>query len=146
MANDLNQCNFTGRLGKDPESRVLPGGETVTNFSMAVGKSWKNKDGEKQERTTWVPVTTYGKLAEIVAKYARKGLQVRVTGEFQARKWQDKDGNDRYSTDIIASDFQMFGGKEDGGAQGGGQQRAPAPQAARPAQAPADSFDDDIPF
>lgn len=106
MANDLNQCNFIGRLGADPESRYLSSGDAVCNFRIAVG--WKGKDKEGAE---WVPCTAYGKLAEICGEYLRKGSQVFVSGRFITRKWQDKDGNDRYTSEINLDRMQMLGSK-----------------------------------
>ena len=108
MSNDLNQCNFIGRLGADPETRYLPSGECVCNFRIAVG--WKTKEKEGAE---WVPVSTFGKLAEICSQYLKKGTQVFVSGRFTVRKWQDKDGNDRYTTEIRGDRMQMLGGAKD---------------------------------
>lgn len=167
MANDLNLCQFIGRLGRDPEARYLQNGDPVTNISIAVGSSWKNKEGEKQESTEWVPITFYGKLAEIVTQYLRKGSRIYVSGRFKTRKRQDKEtGQDHYTTEIVASDMQMLDTKDSGGGQGAGNapgggsapQHQPAPQSgqqARPQQAqqpqrgapPADDWDDlDVPF
>ena len=112
MANDVNQCNFIGRLGRDPETRSFPSGDRVCNVTIAVGSTWKDKaTGEKMERTEWVPVVFNGKLAEIAEQYLRKGHQIYVSGEFRVRKWQDKDGNDRYSTEIRADQMQMLGNR-----------------------------------
>lgn len=135
MANDLNRCDFIGRLGKDPESAQTTNGTAVAKLSIAVGESWKDKQtGQKQERTTWVPVVAFGALAEIMGKYLKKGSQVYISGKFTTRKWQDKDGQDRYTTEIVASDMQMLGGRSDG-------------QAAHPVSQPvANDFDDEIPF
>jgi single-strand DNA-binding protein len=144
---DLNLCVFTGRLGRDPEVKHLSSGDAAVNISIAVGKSWKDKNsGEKKEQTTWVPVSYFGKTAELVGKYCTKGSQIRVTGEFSVRKYTDKDGNEKQITEIRGSDLQLLGGRPEG-SQGGG---APAP-APRPAPAPAPraasgGFDDDIPF
>lgn len=113
MSNDLNQCNFIGRLGKDPETRFAPSGDQVTSFSLAVGSQWKNKNGEKQESTEWVNCTAFGKLAEIVSQYLTKGSQVFVSGRLKTDKYQAKDGSDRYSTKVIVDQLQMLGGKSD---------------------------------
>lgn len=113
MSNDINQCLFIGRLGKDPETRYMTDGKAVTNFSLAIGSQWKNKAGEKQESTEWVNCTTYGKLAEICGEYLKKGSQVFVSGKMKTSKWQDKEGKDRYTTEIVVNDMQMFGGKPD---------------------------------
>lgn len=106
MANDLNLFQCIGRLGKDPEQRFLPNGDAVCNFSLALG--WKSKDKEGCE---WVNVVAFKKLAEIIAQYCTKGQQVYISGKLRTRKWQDKDGNDRYSTEIVADQMQMLGGK-----------------------------------
>lgn len=108
MSNDLNRCEFIGRLGKDPESRFMPSGKEVVNMSIAVGESWKDEQGQKQERTTWVPIVVFGKLASICSQYLSKGSKVFVAGKFRTRKWQDQSGNDRYTTEIVASEMQML--------------------------------------
>lgn len=143
MANDLNLCQFIGRLGRDPETRSLPSGSAVVNFSIACGKSWKDKDsGEKKEQTEWVTVVAFGKLAEICGQYLKKGGQVYIAGEMRTRKWQDKEGRDRYSTEVVADRMQMLGSKPSGDNE---ERRAAAPTA--PATAGKDNFeDDDIPF
>lgn len=140
MANDLNQCNFIGRLGADPESRYLSSGDAVCNFRIAVG--WKGKEKEGAE---WVPCTAYGKLAEICGEYLRKGSQVFVSGRFVTRKWQDKDGNDRYTSEINLDRMQMLGSKA------GSDTDRPAAQSREPASRPATAggvadMADDIPF
>lgn len=142
---DLNLWVGTGHLGRDPEVKFMASGDAACNISIAVGKKWKDKSsGEMKEQTTWVPVAFFGKNAELVGKYCTKGSQIRVTGEFTVRKWTDKDGNDKYQTEIRASDMQLLGGKPDGGGQSA---PAAAPRAApqqRAASAPIP--DDDIPF
>ena len=140
MANDLNQCNFIGRLGADPDSRYLSNGDAVCNFRIAVG--WKGKDKEGAE---WVPCTAYGKLAEICGEYLRKGSQVFVSGRFITRKWQDKDGNDRYTSEINLDRMQMLGSKA------GSDTDRPAAPSREPAAKPAPSggvadMESDIPF
>jgi len=140
MANDLNQCNFIGRLGADPDSRYLSNGDAVCNFRIAVG--WKGKDKEGAE---WVPCTAYGKLAEICGEYLRKGSQVFVSGRFITRKWQDKDGNDRYTSEINLDRMQMLGSKA------GSDTDRPAAPSREPASRPAPSggvadMESDIPF
>ena len=150
MSNDLNQCSFIGRLGKDPEIRYLPSGEAVASFSVAVGSQWKDKNsGEKQESTEWVNITAFGKLGEICGEYLKKSSQVFVSGRMKTEKYT-KDGIDRYSTKIIADRMQMLGGK--GGDSS--EERAPsARQAAasgrQTASPPSNGFDDmadDLPF
>ena len=149
MSNDLNQCQFIGRLGSDPESRYTPSGDCVTTFGIAVGSQWKNKDGEKQEATEWVNIVAWRKLGEICAQYLKKGSQVFISGKIKTEKYQDKEGITKYSTKIIAENMQMLGSKRDGD-QGENKEPAahPAP-ADRPAPAAKgafDNFDDDIPF
>lgn len=142
MANDLNQCNFIGRLGNDVETRFLPNGDAVANFSIACG--WKSKDKEGAE---WVRIVAFGKLAEICGNYLAKGSRIYISGGMRTRKWQDQSGNDRYTTEIVASNMQMLDSKQDG-QQGGYQQQASQPeQQSAPAPAPAATeFEDDIPF
>jgi single-strand DNA-binding protein len=144
MANDLNQCTFIGRLGRDPEIKYMPSGDAAVNISIAVGKSWKDKNsGDKKESTTWVPIAFFGKTAEIIGQYCKKGSQVMVTGEFSVRKWTDKEGKDQYHTEIRGNNIQLLGGKPEGT---GGQSAAPAQQQ-RQAQKPAPQDEDDsIPF
>jgi len=136
MANDLNQCNFIGRLGSDVDTRYMPSGEAVSTISLAVG--WKSKDKEGCE---WVRVVAFGKLAENVATYLKKGSKVFVTGRYRTQKW-NKDGVDQYRTEIVANDMQFLDGKP--------QESTPAPkQQHKPAQQPAfddDFADSDIPF
>lgn len=139
MANDLNQCNFIGRLGKDPESRTMGNGDAVCNFSIAVG--WKGKEKEGVE---WVNLVAYSKLAEICQQYLKKGAQVYVSGKFKTRKWQDKNtGADRYSTEVHIDQMQMLGSKQEATytAEPAQQQQ----QAEPPAQS-GDGFEEDIPF
>ncbi len=135
MSNDLNLCQFIGRLGNDPEQKAMPNGNAVTNMSIAVGEQWKDKNtGQKQEATEWVRVVAFGKLAEIMGQYLNKGSKVYVSGKMKTRKWQDQSGNDRYSTEIIAKDMQMLDNRPDSAPQ----QRAPQQSAQQPApqQAP----------
>ena len=148
MARGVNKVILVGNLGKDPEVRYMPSGNAVANVTLATTDSWKDKQsGEKQERTEWHNVVFYSRLAEIVGEYLKKGSQVYVEGRLQTRKWQDKSGNDRYTTEIIASDMQMLGSR--GGSAGFSAERAPAPQqqaAAAGGGGSAPDFDDDIPF
>ena len=135
----LNRCEFIGRLGADPEVRLTQSGSTVVNFRLAASERYKDKSGEKQERTEWVSCVVWNKLAEICAEYLHKGSLVYVSGRMQTRKWQDQSGQDRYSTEVVLSEMTMLGGKSDGGS-------SPAPrQEQAPAAAPTD-FNDDIPF
>lgn len=155
MANDLNQCSFIGRLGRDLESRTFPSGDMVANGTLAVGSKWKDKStGELKESTEWVRLVFTGKLAEIAMQYLRKGSQIFVSGEMKTRKWTDQQGQEKYSTEIRVVNMQMLGGKQDGGGDNSGYDAAPAPRPSpAPRQAPApransgfDDMDDDIPF
>lgn len=110
----VNKVILVGNLGKDPETKYLPSGDAVTNFSIATTESWKDKaTGEKKEATEWHRISTFGKLAEICGEYLKKGSAVYIEGSIKTRKWQDKEGNDRYSTEIKADRMQMLGGKQD---------------------------------
>ena len=148
MARGINKVIIVGNLGNDPDTKYMPSGGAVTNLSVATNESWKDKQtGEQKERTEWHRVAMFGRLAEIAAEYLRKGSQVYVEGRLRTRKWQDQQGNDRYTTEIIADEMQMLGGRGGGGAMGGGGS-GPAPSG--PSQgggsAPTDDFEDDIPF
>lgn len=154
MARGVNKVILVGNLGADPETRSMPSGTTVTNIRIATSESWKDKSsGAQQERTEWHSIALFGRLGEIAAEYLRKGSQVFVEGKLRTRKWQDKQGNDRFTTEIIADNMQMLGGRAGGGGGGGGQERsmgAPPPrdeydQTPAPAGGKED-FDDDIPF
>lgn len=137
MSNDLNNCQFIGRLGKDPEVSYMPNGNAVSNFTVAVGEQWKDNNGVKQERTEWVQCAAFGKLAEIIGEYLQKGKQVFISGKMKTEKYQAQDGSDRYSTKIVVRDMQMLGGKSDAGGQHAPQQRpAQQPQRAPQQQAP----------
>ena len=145
MARGINKVILIGHLGADPEVKYMPSGSAVTNLNLATTESWKDKQsGEKQERTEWHRVAMFGRLAEIAGEYLRKGSQVYIEGRIQTDKWQDKDGNDRYTTKIIANDMQMLGGRGGGGASDYSSSPSSAPKA-EPASASSD-FDDDIPF
>ena len=159
MARGVNKVILVGNLGADPETRSMPSGMTVTNIRIATSESWKDKaSGAQQERTEWHSIALFGRLGEIAAEYLRKGSQVFVEGKLRTRKWQDKTGNDRFTTEIIADNMQMLGGRAGGGAPatsggadrgtGGGapprddydQSSAPTPAGGK------EDFDDDIPF
>jgi single-strand DNA-binding protein len=149
----VNKVILVGRLGKDPETRYMTSGEAVTNCTLATSENWKDKNGEKQERTEWHNLVFYRRLAEIAGEYLRKGSQVYIEGKIQTRKWQDKEGRDRYTTEIIVNEMQMLGSKSSGGGsfevvENQAPRSAPAakPAAAAPAKGNFDSFDDDIPF
>jgi single-strand DNA-binding protein len=161
MARGVNKVILVGNLGADPETRSMPSGMTVTNIRIATSESWKDKaSGAQQERTEWHSIALFGRLGEIAAEYLRKGSQVFVEGKLRTRKWQDKQGNERFTTEIIADNMQMLGGRAGGGGgtgatsggadrgAGGGapprddydQSSAPAPVGGK------EDFDDDIPF
>ncbi len=157
MARGVNKVILVGNLGADPETRSMPSGMTVTNIRIATSGSWKDKaSGAQQERTEWHSIALFGRLGEIAAEYLRKGSQVFVEGKLRTRKWQDKQGNDRFTTEIIADNMQMLGargGGGGGGGMGGGADRggASAPPREDYDQSPApaggkEDFDDDIPF
>jgi single-strand DNA-binding protein len=155
MARGVNKVILVGNLGADPETRSMPSGMTVTNIRIATSESWKDKSsGAQQERTEWHNIALFGRLGEIAAEYLRKGSQVFVEGKLRTRKWQDKSGNDRYTTEIIADNMQMLGaraGGAGGGATGGGGGASGAPPRDDYDQSPApaggkEDFDDDIPF
>jgi single-strand DNA-binding protein len=160
MARGVNKVILVGNLGKDPESRYMPNGKAVTNFSVATTDAWKDKQtGEQREQTEWHNIVMYERLAEVAAEYLKKGSQVYIEGRLRTRKWQDKEGRDRYTTEVIANDMQMLGSRQGsggGGSSGGGGGDFPrggdTPSRAAPAsagtRAPAEEspFDDDIPF
>jgi len=149
MARGINKVILVGNLGADPETRALPSGMAVTNIRIATSDSWKDKQsGEMKEQTEWHHVVMFGRLGEIAAEYLRKGSQVYIEGRLRTRKWQDKQGQDRYSTEIVANEMQMLGGK--GGGMGGGMEPGAEPRERPAARAraaePAAELDDDIPF
>ncbi len=168
----VNKVILVGNLGKDPETRYMPDGAAVTNFSIATTDQWKDKSGEKQEKTEWHRISTFQRLAEIAGEYLKKGSQVYIEGRLQTRKWTDKDGVEKYTTEIIADKMQMLGSRQgmggDGGDGGGSSSGGRGPSsggdyprgssgsaggAAKPAGAAKaggaakfDDFEDDIPF
>jgi single-strand DNA-binding protein len=153
----VNKVILIGNLGKDPETRYLPSGDAVTNITLATTESWKDKkSGDKQEHTEWHRVSFFGRLAEVAGEYLKKGSPVYVEGRIRTRKWQDKEGQDRYTTEVVADRMQLLGGRGAGGSgEGGGGSTAREPAAAGGAggKAPAkksggsfDDMDDDIPF
>jgi single-strand DNA-binding protein len=152
MARGVNKVILIGHLGQDPQQRAMPSGKAVVNLRVATTEQWRDKQtGENKENTEWHNVVMFDRLAEIAAEYLRKGSQIYVEGRIRTRKWQDKEGNDRYSTEVIANEMNMLGGR-------GGGDRGAAPaqersrdrgeeQVSRPeAAGVAESFDDDIPF
>ncbi len=150
MARGVNKVILIGNLGRDPEVRYMPSGGAVANVTIATTDQWKDKQtGEQKERTEWHNVVFYNRLAEIVGEYLKKGSQVYVEGRLQTRKWQDKEGRDRYTTEIIANEMQMLGSRSGGSAGFGAapqQQAAPKPEPAAAGGGLDSDFDDDIPF
>ncbi len=155
MARGVNKAIIVGTLGKDPDVKYTAGGSAIVNCSVATNESWRDKNtGENVEKTEWHRIVIFGKLAEIAAQYLKKGSQVYFEGKIQTRKWQDQSGQDRYSTEIVANEMQMLGGRQD--ASGGTAPFKPQQQKPQQASAPAQSsqFDappvddgfDDIPF
>lgn len=146
MARGINKVILIGNVGRDPEVRYLPNGSAVTTISIATSQGWKDKQtGEQQERTEWHRVVFFNRLGEIAGEYLRKGAKVYVEGSLRTQKWQDKaTGQDRFTTEIIANEMQMLDSR-----QGGGEFQSKTPTGAKapqPQTAPADDFDDDIPF
>jgi single-strand DNA-binding protein len=161
MARGVNKVIIVGNLGKDPETRYMPSGSAVTNLRIATTEAWKDKQsGDQQERTEWHAVAMFGRLAEIAAEYLRKGSQVYIEGKLRTRKWQDKEGKDRYTTEIVADEMQMLGSKGGGGASAGagggaamgaggagvGAAGGGGRTAVNDSGGPPGDFDDDIPF
>ncbi|WP_297766823.1 single-stranded DNA-binding protein [uncultured Alcanivorax sp.] len=173
MARGVNKVILIGNLGADPETRFMPSGGAVTNVRLATSETWKDKQsGQMQERTEWHRVVFFNKLGEIAGEYLKKGSKVYIEGSIRTRKWQGQDGQDRYTTEIVANEMQMLDGRGDGGGQGGGYApqgnqggyqnqnenygggNAAPQQSQNPGQGqnqggfsgPADDFDDDIPF
>jgi single-strand DNA-binding protein len=165
MARGVNKVILVGNLGADPETRAMPSGTTVANIRIATSESWKDKQtGEQQERTEWHRVALFGRLGEVAAEYLRKGSQVYIEGSIRTRKWQDKEGKERFSTEIVANDMQMLGSRGGAGVGAGGEGSSrggrdmggtpardqgdygePASSGAVPSGT-RDDFDDDIPF
>ncbi len=156
----VNKVILVGNLGKDPETRYTTGGDAVTNIRIATTDTWKDKAGEKQEKTEWHSIVFFGRQAEIAAEYLKKGRQIYVEGRLQTRKWQDKEGQDRYTTEIVADRMQMLGSREGGGAMpasdeppdrerasgAGATSPKNASRGGAPAKKNVDDLDDDIPF
>jgi single-strand DNA-binding protein len=162
MSRSLNKVQLIGNVGQEPEIRFTQDGRPIANLSIATSETWNDKQGQKQEKTEWHRVVAFGKLAEIIQQYVHKGSKLFVEGKLQTRKWADKQGQDRYTTEIMISGFDgqmiMLDGRSQGG-EGGGYQQQQQPAYSQPAQppqpaqqpqqaapAPAPDFDDDIPF
>ena len=155
----VNKVILIGNLGRDPETRYTTGGDAVTNLNIATSEQWKDKSGEKQERTEWHRVVLFGRQAEIAGEYLKKGRSVYIEGRLQTRKYTDKDGVEKYSTEIVADRMQLIGGGRDSGGGAGGdaefasagpstttRREGAAPKPAAGAKKNVDDFDDDIPF
>lgn len=153
----VNKVILVGRLGRDPETRYMPNGEAITNFSLATDEQWRDRNGERQTRTEWHNVSLYGKLGEIAGQYLRKGSQVFIEGKIQSRKYTGKDDIERMAYDIIGNEMKMLGNRNDGSDSGNNNAAPPtsnpppaAPRRQPPQQTPTtppvDDIDDDIPF
>ena len=143
MARGINKVIVLGNLGADPDARYMPNGNAVTNISVATTDSWKDKEsGERQEKTEWHRVVFFGRLAEIASEYLKKGSQVYVEGRIQTRKWEDKEGNDRWTTEIVANEMQMLGERISSSSNS---DNFSAPKNSG-SEFASDDFDDDIPF
>lgn len=149
MANDLNRHECIGRLGQDPEIKYTADGKAIANISVACSESWKDKNtGNNHEKTEWIRYVAFGRLAEITQQYLKKGSRVYLSGKLRSRKWQDQQGQDRYTTEIVCSEMQMLDNKADGASNpnAAGGQRAPMPPPQNPPVMQDASFDDDIPY
>ena len=144
MARGINKVIIVGNLGADPDSRAMPSGNAVTNISVATSESWNDRDtGEKQEKTEWHRVVFFNRLAEIAAQYLKKGSQVYVEGKLQTRKWEDKEGNERWTTEVVANQMQMLGDRM---SKDMSNDNASSSQSSSDNDFSTDEFDDDIPF
>ena len=146
MARGINKVILVGTLGADPKTSAMPSGSSVTNVSIATNESWKDKEtGEKQDRTEWHRIAFFNRLAEIAAEYLKKGSQIYIEGKLRTRKWQDKDGNDRWTTEIIANALQMLGGRSASIGDMPEEQSNQSEATSSPSSSSED-FNDDIPF
>ena len=144
MARGINKVIIVGNLGADPDSRAMPSGNAVTNISVATSESWNDREtGEKQEKTEWHRVVFFNRLAEIAAQYLKKGSQVYVEGKLQTRKWEDKEGNERWTTEVVANQMQMLGDRMSGDMSN---DNSSSSQSTSDNDFSTDEFDDDIPF
>ena len=148
MARGVNKVILVGNLGNEPDTKYMPSGSAVTNISVATNESWKDKEtGEQVDRTEWHRVAMFNRLAEVAGEYLHKGSQVYIEGRIRTRKWQDKEGQDRYTTEIVADQMQMLGGRGQAGGLPDNPEQTPAPAARQSAAPrPEPEFDDDIPF
>ena len=144
MARGINKVIIVGNLGADPDSRAMPSGNAVTNISVATSESWNDREtGEKQEKTEWHRVVFFNRLAEIAAQYLKKGSQVYVEGKLQTRKWEDKEGNERWTTEVVANQMQMLGDRMSNDKSN---DNVSSSQSSSDNDFSTDEFDDDIPF
>ena len=144
MARGINKVIIVGNLGADPDSRAMPSGNAVTNISVATSESWNDREtGEKQEKTEWHRVVFFNRLAEIAAQYLKKGSQVYVEGKLQTRKWEDKEGNERWTTEVVANQMQMLGDRMSNDMSN---DNVSSSQSSSDNDFSTDEFDDDIPF
>ena len=144
MARGINKVIIVGNLGADPDSRAMPSGNAVTNISVATSESWNDREtGEKQEKTEWHRVVFFNRLAEIAAQYLKKGSQVYVEGKLQTRKWEDKEGNERWTTEVVANQMEMLGDRMSNDMSN---DNASSSQSSSDNDFSTDEFDDDIPF
>ena len=144
MARGINKVIIVGNLGADPDSRAMPSGNAVTNISVATSESWNDREtGEKQEKTEWHRVVFFNRLAEIAAQYLKKGSQVYVEGKIQTRKWEDKEGNERWTTEVVANQMEMLGDRMSNDMSN---DNASSSQSSSDNDFSTDEFDDDIPF
>ena len=150
MARGINKVILVGTLGADPDTRYTPSNAAVTNLSLATNESWKDKQsGEQKEKTEWHRIVMFNRLAEIASEYLRKGSQIYIEGKIQTRKWEDKEGKDRWTTEIVANEMQMLGGRSSGensGGASGSEFASSGSSASAPSSDASDDFDDDIPF
>jgi len=143
----VNKVILVGNLGADPEMRYTQSGTAVANFRLATSERWTDKAGEKQERTEWHRIVAFGRLAEICGEYLTKGRQVYVEGRLQTRSWDDKEGQTRYTTEIVAREMKMLGQRGDASGPGAGRPKPPKPsEPPEPPEPPSDNYEDDIPF
>jgi single-strand DNA-binding protein len=148
MARGVNKVILVGTLGADPDTRYTPSNAAVTNLSIATNESWKDKQsGEQKEKTEWHRVVMFNRLAEIATEYLRKGSQVYIEGKIQTRKWEDKEGKDRWTTEVVANEMQMLGSRSSGSNSApSSMEGAPSSNVSAPKPQSSDDFDDDIPF
>lgn len=144
----VNKAILIGRLGRAPEVRYMPNGEAVCNFSIATSETWKDQNGQKQERTEWHNITLYRRMAEVAGQYLKKGSQVYIEGRIQSRKYTDKNGIERTAYEIIGNEMKMLGGKAEGSSESANTAEPPAPPSRQTPGAPAQPVDniDEIPF